>query len=147
MILEKIEEEYKSAMKEKNELKVSTLRMLKSAIQYFQVEKVKKEATDEDILGVISKQIKQRRDSIEEYKKANRQDLASKEERELNILQAYLPAQLSAQELETLVNKVLQTSGLQAKADMGKVMKLVMEETKGRADGKAISSLVSSKLK
>jgi len=147
MILDQIEIDYKNAMKEKDEIKVSTIRMLKSAVKYFLVEKVKKEASDDDVMGVISKQIKQRRDSIEEYKKANRQDLASKEERELNILAAYLPAQLNPQELENIVNKVISSSGLQSKADMGKIMKLVMEETKGRADGKAVSSLVSSKLK
>lgn len=147
MILEKIDKDYIMAMKEKDEVKVNTLRMIKSAVKNYLIEKIKKEATEEDVLGVIAKQIKQRRDSIEEFKKGNRPDLVQKEERELKILEGFLPAQLSPAELEAVVNKVLQSSGASTKADMGKVMKLVIEETKGRADGKAVSSLVASKLK
>ncbi len=146
-ILQKIEDDVKSSMKERDEVRTNTLRGIKSSVKMFLIEKIKKEATDEDVIAVIQKQVKQRRDSIEEFKKGNRLDLAEKEERELKILESYLPAQLSAQELEAIVNKVISSSGASSKADMGKVMKLVMEETKGKADGKAVSSLVSSKLK
>ncbi len=137
----------KASMKERDEVKTNTLRGVMSQVKLVLIEKIKKEATDEDVISVINKQVKQRRDSITEFTKGNRPDLAAKEERELKILETYLPAQMSAQELEAIVNKVIASSGLSAKADMGKVMKLVMEETKGKADGKAVSSLVSSKLK
>ena len=147
MLTQKLDEDYKNAMREKNEVKVSTIRMLKSAVKNYIIDKLKKEASDEDVQSIIAKQIKQRRDSIEEFKKGNRLDLAEKEEKELGILEAYLPAQLSGVELEAVVTKVIAAGPFQSKADMGKVMKLVMEETKGRADGKAVSSLVASKLK
>ena len=147
MILLKIQDDMKAAMKERDEVKTNTLRGVMSQVKLLLIEKIKKEATDEDVITVIHKQVKQRRDSITEFTKGNRPDLAAKEERELKILETYLPAQMSAQELEAIVNKVIASSGLSAKADMGKVMKLVMEETKGKADGKAVSSLVSSKLK
>lgn len=137
----------KASMKERDEVKTNTLRGVMSQVKLVLIEKIKKEATDEDVISVIHKQVKQRRDSIEEFTKGNRPELAAKEERELKILETYLPAQMSAQDLEAIVNKVIASSGLSTKADMGKVMKLVMEETKGRADGKAVSSLVSSKLK
>ena len=147
MLIKKLDEDYKEAMKAKDELRVSTIRMLKSSVKNYLIEKIKTEASDEDVIQVISKQAKQRRDSIEEFKKGNRQDLADKEQKELTILESYLPKQLSAEELGKIVEKVIASSGLTAKADMGKVMKLVMEETKGRADGKAVSSLVAGKLK
>ena len=147
MILIKIQDDMKASMKERDEVKTNTLRGVMSQVKLFLIEKIKKEATDEDVISVIHKQVKQRRDSIEEFTKGNRPDLASKEERELKILETYLPAQISAQDLEAIVNKVIASSGLSTKSEMGKVMKLVMEETKGRADGKAVSSLVSSKLK
>ena len=147
MILLKIQDDMKASMKERDEVKTNTLRGVMSQVKLVLIEKIKKEATDEDVISVINKQVKQRRDSITEFTKGNRPDLAAKEERELKILETYLPAQMSAQELEAIVNKVIASSGLSAKADMGKVMKLVMEETKGKADGKAVSSLVSSKLK
>lgn len=137
----------KAAMKERDEVKTNTLRGVMSQVKLLLIEKIKKEATDEDVITVINKQVKQRRDSIVEFTKGNRPELAAKEERELKILETYLPAQMSAQDLEAIVNKVIASSGLSTKAEMGKVMKLVMEETKGRADGKAVSSLVSSKLK
>ncbi|MBI4971438.1 MAG: GatB/YqeY domain-containing protein [Candidatus Omnitrophica bacterium] len=147
MILVKIQDDMKAAMKDRDEVRTNTLRGVMSAVKLYLIEKIKKDAVDEDVILIITRQVKQRRDSIEEFKKGNRPDLVAKEERELKILETYLPAQMTSQELEAIVNKVLAASGLSTKADMGKVMKLVMEETKGRADGKAVSSLVSSKLK
>lgn len=147
MILAKVDEDLKQAMRERDEVRMNTLRGIKSSVKMLLIEKIKKEATDEEVITVLQKQVKQRKDSIEEFKKGNRQDLVQKEERELKILESYLPAQLSQAEVEAIINKILTSSGATGKSEMGKVMKLVMEETKGRADGKLVSSLVSGRLK
>ncbi|MBI4397995.1 MAG: GatB/YqeY domain-containing protein [Candidatus Omnitrophica bacterium] len=146
-ILQKVDEDLKESMRARDEVRMNTLRGIKSSVKMLLIEKIKKEASHEEVISVIQKQVKQRRDSIEEFKKGNRPDLVQKEERELKILESYLPAQMSPQELEAIVSKIIAQAGAATKAEMGKVMKLVMEETKGRADGKAVSSLVSSKLK
>jgi uncharacterized protein len=147
MLSDQIVSDLTASMKAKETVKMNTLRMLKSAIKNKEIEKKEKSLTDAAILEIIQKQVKQRNDSIEEFKKAKRQDLVDKEEQELAVLQAYLPEQLSQDALKAIVAKAIETTGAKGKADMGQVMKAVMAETKGRADGKSISQLVSSALK
>jgi len=142
----KLNDDYIAAMKEKNEVKVSTLRMVKSSLKNYAIDKKLEKVSDDDIVNVLSKQIKQRRDSIEEYNKANRDDLAQKEEVELKILEVYMPSQMGKEELEPLVEKILTSNNLTTKAQMGEAMKAVMAELKGKADGKIINQIVASKL-
>lgn len=143
---DKIESDFKNAMKEKKELALSTLRMLKAAIKNKEIDKKVKSLSEPEILEIIQKQIKQRRDSIVDFEKANRQDLVQKEKGEAAILEAYLPSQLSPDELKNLVQSAIQTTGAKSKADMGKVMKELMPQVTGRADGKQVSQMVQSLL-
>lgn len=139
-LTEKIDADLKEAMKARDENLVWTLRMLKSAIAYALIDK--KELSQGDILDVISKQVKQRQDSISGFEKGNRPDLAAKEKKELQILLTYLPKQLSQQEIEVEVAKAIQEAG----AHLGQVMKILMNRLKGRADSKLISQIVNEKL-
>ena len=130
------------AMKAKEEIRVSALRMLKAAIMKFEVSGDRKEATDADILQLISKEIKQRRDSVEEFTKGNRPDMAEKEQKEIGVLMAYMPPQLSEQELEKLVKEAIAESGATGRKDIGKVMAALMPKVKGMADGAAVNKMV-----
>jgi uncharacterized protein YqeY len=132
MIIDQIESDFKEAMKAKDAARLSALRMLKSALSYAQIEKGKSDAKlpDDDVMKAISKQIKQRKDSIDSYVKANRTDLAQKEEFELKILERYLPAQMNNQDLEILVKKVIGELGATSKKDTGRIMKAVMDQAK-----------------
>ncbi|HTP50104.1 MAG TPA: GatB/YqeY domain-containing protein [Anaeromyxobacteraceae bacterium] len=142
---EKLDEDLKAAMRERDQVKLSTVRMLKSAIKYREIE-LMKTLDDAGIQAVIASEIKRRRDSVEQYKAGNRQDLADKEEAEMRILQAYLPQQLSQAELEAKVNEVIGRVGAKGPKDMGAVMKALLPEVQGRADGKTVSDLVKQRL-
>ena len=146
MLNEKIDLDLKNAMKAKNEVVVGTLRMVKAAIKNKEIDKKVKSLQEPEIVEVIQKQIKQRRDSIADFEKANRQDLVQKEKAELQVLQGYLPQQLTEEELKNLVAKAIHASGAKSKADMGIVMKELMSQVTGRADGKQVSQLVQSLL-
>jgi len=128
--------------------KLSTIRMLKSALQYFEIQKggAGYEATDEDVMDVIGREIKKRRESIEMYEKGGRQELADKEKLELEILQTYLPEQMTEEEVQVLVNEAITQTGAKTMQDMGKVMGALMPKTKGKADGQLVSSVVREKL-
>ena len=136
----------KESMKSKNTLAISTLRMLIASVKNLAIEKKIKEVKDEDVLKIIAKQVKQHLDSIESFKKGGRDDLVEKETKELGVLKSYLPEQLSEDKIEEIVKKAIASSGATSKSEFGKVMKLCMEEIKGRADGKAISSIVQKLL-
>jgi uncharacterized protein len=142
---DQLDADLKAAMKDKDTLKLSVVRMLKSAIKYREIE-VMKTLDDAGVQGVISSEIKRRRDSVEQYRQGGREDLASKEEGEIAILQAYLPAQLSPEELAKLVETAIQRVGAQGPKDMGKVMKELLPEVQGKAEGKVVSELVKQKL-
>lgn len=144
----KLQEELKQSMLAKNELKTSVLRMLLSAINYYEIQKggAGYSASQEDIVSVIGSQAKQRRDSIEEYNKANRSELADKEQKELEILQTYMPAQMSEDEVKKLVNEAVSQTGASTIQDMGKVMGILMPRVKGKADGSLVSNLVKQAL-
>jgi len=148
MLKDKIQEDLKQAMLAKEVEKLSTIRMLKSALQYFEIHKggAGYEATDEDVMDVIGREIKKRRESIEMYEKGGRQELADKEKLELEILQTYLPEQMTEEEVQVLVNEAITQTGAKTMQDMGKVMGALMPKTKGKADGQLVSSVVREKL-
>lgn len=144
----KLQEELTKSMLARNELKTSVLRMLISAINYYEIQKggAGYSASEEDIVSVIGSQAKQRRDSIEEYNKANRSELADKEQKELEILQTYMPAQMSEDEVKKLVSETVSQTGASTIQDMGKVMGALMPKVKGKADGSLVSNLVKQAL-
>ncbi len=143
-----LQSELKNSMLAKNEVKTSVLRMLLSAINYYEIQKggAGYEATEEDVMNVIGAQAKQRKDSITEYEKANRPELVVKETKELEILQVFLPAQMTEDEVKTLVREAISETGSQTMADMGKVMAALMPKVKGKADGGMVSNLVKQLL-
>jgi uncharacterized protein len=147
MLTDKIVTDLKQSMLAKDAARTSTLRMLKSAIEYSKIEKKQESLTDTDVTAVIKKQIKQRQDSIEGFEKGGRTDLAEKERAELAILKSYLPEELSTAQLEEIVKASITEVGATTKADMGKVMKAVQAKTAGRADNRLVSQLVSAQLK
>jgi len=146
MLKDRLEEELRGALKQKDTVKTSTLRLLKSDMHNYMIEKKLKDIKDEDILIIIQKQVKRRKESIEQFKKGNRNDLAEKEEQELKILKAYMPEPLTEEELKSIIEEQIKELQAAGKKDFGKVMKSVIEKTKGRADGKIISKLVNELL-
>lgn len=142
----RIAKDLKGSIKNKDATLTSTLRMMTASMQNLAIEKKTKELKDADVIKIISKQAKEHQDSIESFKKGGRADLVEKETKELSILKSYLPKQLDEKELEEIVKKVISETGASSKADFGKVMKLIMQEIKGQADGKIISSLVQKLL-
>ncbi|MEO0335256.1 MAG: GatB/YqeY domain-containing protein [Pseudomonadota bacterium] len=142
----KILDDLKSAMKNKEADRLSAIRFLQSAIKNKEIDLRPKEITDNDIMDVLKKSAKQRKDSIEQYEKAGRNDLADKEKFELSILEEYLPEQLSEEKAAEVVSAVIADLGASSMKDMGAVMKEVQVRTAGAADGKMLSSLVKAKL-
>jgi hypothetical protein len=144
---ERLDADLKDAMRSKNELHTSTIRMLKSAIKYKEVEPgATSPLPDDAILQVIATLIKQRRDSVEQYKSGGRPELAEKEEAEISVLQKYLPQQLTAEELAAEVQAAIAAVGAKSSKDMGAVMKAVQPKVQGRAEGRAVSEAVKSAL-
>jgi uncharacterized protein YqeY len=142
---EKLNESMKTAMKARDALRLSAVRMVLSMVKNREIDQ-KKELDDQDIIEVISTLVKQRRESIRMYQEGNRQDLVEKEEAELEILLGFLPDQLSSAEIAALVDKVIQETGAQGAKDMGRVMKALTPLTAGKADGKSVSETVKQKL-
>jgi len=146
MLLDKIAADMKDAMRTKDAARLSTLRMLKSAVEYVKIEKKQEQLTDADVSAVIKKQIKQRQDSIDGFEKGGRADLVEKEKAELVVLKSYLPEELSAAQVEEVVKATIAELGAVTKTDMGKVMKAVQAKLAGRADNRLVSQLVSTSL-
>ncbi|MEO0416916.1 MAG: GatB/YqeY domain-containing protein, partial [Verrucomicrobiota bacterium] len=145
---QQITEDMKSAMREKNKVALTTIRMLKSAIKNSAIEKggADAELNDAEVVSVIRKEVKKRQDSIEQYNTAGRPELAEKEQEEITVLENYLPQPLSAEEIATAVDEAIAEVGATSKKEMGQVMKVLQEKTGGRADGKALSQAVMAKL-
>lgn len=143
MLKTRLDADMITAMKDREagKLRLSVIRMVKSAIKNLEIDH-KKELTEEEVLGVLMKEVKQRKDSVEEFKKGNRPDLVEATEAEIVILQEYLPEPMTETEIEELVKEVIQETGAQSKKDMGKVMGLLTARTKGRADGKILNQIV-----
>ena len=146
-LAEQIEKDVIVAMKAKDAVKVSTLRMLKSALGNYLIQVKKDKAEDSEVLGIITKQAKQRRESMDSFEKAGRKDLSDKEKIELAILEAYLPKQLTDDELSAAVQSAITASGAQSPADIGKLMKVLMPAIQGKADGKRVQEAVKALLK
>lgn len=146
MLEEKILNDYKQAMKDKHALKVSVLSFLRAELINTAVNKKKGSLDDAEVVAVIRKQIKGRLDSIEQFKKGARQDLAEKEASEVDILKTYLPQELGAEEINKVIEEAVVECAAVNMKDMGKVMKLVAQKIAGKADGKVISELVRVRL-
>ncbi|MBI2830882.1 MAG: GatB/YqeY domain-containing protein [Chloroflexi bacterium] len=142
---QKMADDLKKAMLEKAQTRVSTLRLLKSAIVNTEIAR-NAPLSDPDILGVIAKEVKQRQESIEAFKKGGRADLVAKEEAELAVLNEYLPRQLTRDEIVAEVRRVIQEVGAQGPRDKGKVMPKLMSQLKGKADGREINVVVTELL-
>ena len=142
---EKLMADLKEAMKEKDVIRKNTVQMVRSAILQYEKDNLK-ELDDDGIIDVIAKELKRRRDVLPEYEKSGREDLIADINREIEVLLAYLPEQLSAEELEKIVTDAIAKVGAASMKDMGKIMAAVMPEVKGRADGKAINAIVKEKL-
>ena len=143
---EKIFNDYKEAMKNKDTLKSSVLSFLRAGLINVAMEKKKKALEDNDVVAVIRKQVRERQDSIEQFQKGNRLDLAEKETKELEILKSYLPPEFSPEEINKIIEEAISVTGAQDMKDMGKVMKEVTAKVAGQADGKLISDLVKERL-
>ncbi|MDJ0531528.1 MAG: GatB/YqeY domain-containing protein [Xenococcaceae cyanobacterium MO_207.B15] len=146
---EKIGEDIKSAMKAKDKIRLETVRGIKKAILEKEVAlrpKGQDSLTEEQEIELLAQQAKQRRDSIDQYQKAGREDLAEKEQQELAIIETYLPKQLDDAELEQILEQIITDVGATSPKDLGKVMGKAMKELKGKADGKKIQEMVKSKL-
>ncbi len=144
-LFEKINSDIVTAMKSKNEAALSALRMLKSAIKYKEVD-LKRELTDEDVIEVLGKQAKQRKESIEGFEKGGRAESAASEKAELALIEAYLPAAMTEAEIAQLIEEALKATGAATAKDMGKVMGYLTPKLKGKADMGKVSGLVKGKL-
>jgi hypothetical protein len=144
-LLQKFDDELKVAIKTSDKLKVSVLRMAKAALKNRQIEK-RGELSEDEILSVISMLSKQRRESIEQFSKGGRDDLADKERHELEILQSYMPSQLTPEELDRIIVETIKESSAQGIKDIGNVMRLLMPRVKGAADGKVVNQRVKELL-
>ena len=145
-LVEKIDEDLKLALKAHDTLRVSILRFLKASLLNLSIEKRVQRLEDGDVLEVIAKLIKQHQDSIEGFTKGKREDLVAKETKELEILKSYCPKEASRDELLQWIQEAIQESGANGIQDLGKVMKLLIPKTKGKADGKVVNELVRGAL-
>ena len=141
----KLMDDLKLAMKNKEEVRKSVITLLRAGIKQIEVD-TRTELNDDGVVDIVTKQLKQRRDSLEEFKKASREDLIDQTEDEIRILLEYLPAQLSYEEVEVLVIEAIKSVNATSVKDMGKVMSALMPNVKGKADGKIVNELVKKHL-
>jgi uncharacterized protein YqeY len=142
---DKLNEDMKTAMKSQDKFKLSVIRMVRSSIKNLEID-LKKSLSDEETLDVIQKEVKQRKDALQEFEKANRMDLADPLRLEIQILTSYMPEQLSEDDVKAIIQQTIIEAGATSKADMGKVMTALMPKIKGRADGKIVNQLVQQLL-
>ncbi len=142
---EQLDADLKESQKARDTIRVNVIRMLKTTIKNREVEKIG-ELTDQELLQAVNSQIKTRLEAIEGFKKGGRDEMVKKEEAELAILKAYLPEQLSREEIVSLIEKAVTETGAAGPRDMGKVMKALINDVTGKADGKLVSELVKEKL-
>ena len=141
----RITEDMKSAMRAGEKERLATIRLILAAIKQVEVD-TRAALSDEDLIPLLDKMCKQRRESIEQYEKADREDLAAKERQELEIIQTYLPAQLSAEEIDALISEAIAQTGAESVRDMGKVMGIIKPRAQGRADMAAVSAQIKARL-
>ena len=140
-----INDAVKTSMKAKDKDTTATLRLITSAIKQIEVDE-RRELSDDDVIAVLTKMVKQRRESIEQFTKGNRQDLADKEQAELDLIQQYLPEQLSEAEIDQLINQVISETGAETIKDMGKVMGKLKPQIQGKAEMGPVSAKIKAKL-
>lgn len=140
-----VEKDFLTAYKAKEDVKVAVLRMLKTAIKNAMVE-LRRDLNDDEVLDLIAKQVKQRKESIEQFTKGGRPELAAQEQLEMDALQAYLPTQLSDEELEIAIDAIIVEMGVSDIKEMGRVMQALLAKHKGQVDGKKASTLVRDRL-
>lgn len=144
-LAERLQQDMKSALKNKEKEKLSTIRMVRAAIKKAEIDQ-KGPLNDEQIIEVIMREVKLRKDAIQEFEKAGRQDLVEKEKAELQVLETYLPEPLTEEELTGLIQETIQQLGVTSKKDIGKVMKTVLPKVKGRAEGRVVNQIVQKLL-
>jgi uncharacterized protein YqeY len=144
-LVEKIDIQLKEALKARDNERLQTLRMLKSDLQYKQIE-LGHELTDDEIVAVLSSAAKKRSEAVEEFRKGGREDLEKKERAEYEIIKEFLPRQFSSEELDELIENTIAETGASSMKDLGEVMKVLMPQVRGRADGKAVNIAVKAKL-
>jgi uncharacterized protein YqeY len=142
---EKLMDDLKQSMKSKDKVKKNVVTLVRAAVKQREVDE-RIELEDADIVDIVVKQVKQKKDSIEDFAKGNRQDLIDLTNEEIKILIDYLPPQLSDEELDSIVKEAVEVSGAQSKKDMGKLMALIMPKIKGKADGKHVNKIVAKYL-
>ena len=142
---DQLTQDMKSAMKQKEHVRLSTIRLVRSAIKNREIE-LGQDLDDDEVLKVITTAVKQHKESIEHYKKGEREDLVKQEQAELEILESYLPQQMTENEVSALVKEAIEAVHATSMKDIGKVMKYIMPKTQGRADGKMINQLVKNQL-
>ena len=138
---ERLSEDLKDAMRQKDETRRSTIRFIRAAVQNQEIDK-REALSDDEIIGVLSRLVRQHQESIAEFKKADRPELVDKEEAELRIIREYMPEQISEEELAELAREAISQTGASGPGDMGKVMGILMPQVRGRADGSQVSSVV-----
>jgi len=138
---QRLTDELKNAMKNKDQLRKNVITMIRADIKQIEVDK-RVELTDDDVIDIIAKQAKQRRDSMEEFAKGGREDLVDQAKQEVAMLMDYLPEQLSEEEIETIIKEVVTETGATSMKDMGKIMAAAMPKLKGKADGKVVNQIV-----
>ncbi|WP_282154788.1 GatB/YqeY domain-containing protein [Cytobacillus gottheilii] len=144
-LLERLNEDMKQAMRNKEKDKLTVIRMIKASIQNEAI-KLGRELSGDEELTVLSREVKQRKDSLHEFEKAGREDLVEKIRTELQYVELYMPKQLTEEELSDIVKETIEETGAASKADMGKVMAAIMPKVKGKADGSIINKLVQQHL-
>lgn len=142
---QQLSDDMKQAMRAKDKFKLSVIRMILSSVKNEEINKGSK-LEDSEVLEIVSRELKQRKDSLQEFKQAGRDDLADKLQLEIEVISNYLPEQLTEEELKSIVTQTIQEVGASSKADMGKVMGALMPKVKGRADGKAVNQMVQGLL-
>lgn len=145
-LLGRLNDDMKQAMKNREKDKLTVIRMLKAALQNETIKAGGRDLTEEEELTVLSREVKQRKDSLHEFEKAGRDDLVANIQTELTYVNEYMPAQLSEEEIAAIVDEAIAETGVSAKSDMGKVMSAVMPKVKGKADGSLVNRIVLQKL-
>lgn len=145
MLLTRIKDDMKQAMRDRAKTRLGTIRLILAAVKQQEVDR-RVELEEADVLLILDKMVKQRRDSIEQFDKANRDDLSAVEKEELKVIQAYLPQQLTEEEISEFIKEAITTSGAESMRDMGKVMGILKPKMQGRADMGKVSGLIKSQL-
>ncbi len=138
---ERLNEDMKQLMKSGDKFALGVVRMLRSSVKNAEIDQ-RKTLSDEEVLDILSREVKQRKDALQEFEKAGRDDLADQNKAEIEVIQRYMPQPLTEEELEAIVRETVSETGASSKGDMGKVMSALMPKVKGRADGKALNQIV-----